>query len=237
MSLSPAQRHSARIAAQTKLKQRQALEGAESLHVLSAALANDVDMLHGLTLAQKVALKRDELLPKWMPTVEKYLNGGEVYRNPILAWCVIWLFDVGDMDAALNLADIAIEQGQETPPELKSNFPTFVADTVLKWAEVQARDGHPIEPYFSRTFTDVAEKWELYEVIQAKWFKFAGMRQLFDEEGVPRATATEDVGLLRSVDALLATAEKLHSQCGVGTMRKQIAARVRYLEKQSGAKK
>lgn len=83
----------------------------------------------------------------------------------------------------------------------------------------------------------MAEKWELYEVIQAKWFKFAGMRQLFDDEGVPRATATADVGLLRSVDALLATAEKLHSQCGVGTMRKQIAARVRYLGKQSGSKK
>ncbi|WP_455268767.1 phage terminase small subunit [Rahnella aceris] len=231
MSLSPAQRHNARIAAETKLRQRQALEGAESLHVLSAALANDVDRLHGLTLAQKVALKRDELLPRWMPTVEKYLDGGEVYRNPILAWCVIWLFDVGDMDAALNLADIAIEQGQDTPPELRSNFPTFVADTVLEWAEEQARDGHPIEPYFSRTFSNVTLKWVLYEVIQAKWLKFAGMRQLFDEHGVPRATATDDVELLQDVDALLAKAEKLHSKCGVGTMRKQIAARVRYLEK------
>jgi hypothetical protein len=231
MSLSPAQRHNARIAAETTLRRRQALEGAESLHVLCAALANDVDKLHGLTLAQKVALKRDELLPRWMPTVEKYLGGGEVYRNPILAWCVIWLFDVGDMDAALDLADTAIEQGQDTPRALKSNFPTFVADTVLEWAETQARDGHPIEPYFSRTFFNVAEKWELYEVIQAKWFKFAGMRQLFDEHGLPRATVTDDVALLQSVDALLARAEKLHSKCGVGTMRNQIAARIRSLSK------
>ncbi|MGP9438304.1 terminase, partial [Ewingella sp. AOP8-B2-18] len=83
---------------------------------------------------------------------------------------------------------------------------------------------------------NVAEKWELYEVIRAKWFKFAGMRQLFDSEGIPRPTVTEDVALLKQVDGLLAQAHKLHSACGVGTMRNQIAARIRALEKKTEAK-
>ena len=231
---SPAQRHSARIAAEAKLKLRQALDSSESMHVMAAALEKDVEALHGLTLAQKVAIKRNDYLPRWMPTVEKYLAEGIVQRNPVLAWCVIWLFDVGDLDAALDLADIAIEQGQDTPAALKSNFVTFTADTVLAWAESMARDGQPIEPYFSRTFTNVTECWELYEVIRAKWFKFAGMRQLFDPQGVPRATVTDDVELLKQVDGLLAQAHKLHSGCGVGTMRNQIASRVRALEKNQG---
>lgn len=45
--------------------------------------------------ADRIAMKRDELLPRWLPTVENYLAEGEVYANPIFAWCVIWLFDVG----------------------------------------------------------------------------------------------------------------------------------------------
>lgn len=234
--MSPAQRHSARVAAEAKLKQRRALNHSESMHVMAAALEKDIEALHGLTLAQKVAIKRDTYLPRWMPTVEKYLASGEVQRNPVLAWCVIWLFDVGDLDAALDLADIAIEQEQDTPTALKSNFVTFTADTVLAWAENMAREGQPVEPYFSRTFTNVTENWELYEVIRAKWFKFAGMRQLLDEEGVARPTVTEDVALLKQVDGLLAQAHKLHSACGVGTMRNQISARIRALEKKLEAK-
>lgn len=44
---------------------------------------------------------------------------------------MIWLFDVGDLDTALDWADLAIEQQQATPERLRSNFPTFVADTML----------------------------------------------------------------------------------------------------------
>jgi hypothetical protein len=35
---------------------------------------------------------------------------------------VIWLFDVGDLDKALEWADIAIAQHQATPERLRSNF-------------------------------------------------------------------------------------------------------------------
>lgn len=56
-----------------------------------------------------------------------------MYANPVLAWYVIWLFDVGDLDKALEWADIAIAQQQATPERLRSNFPTFVADTMLAW--------------------------------------------------------------------------------------------------------
>jgi hypothetical protein len=59
MGLSPAQRHSVLIATEAKLKQRQALDSSESMHVMAAALEKVVEVLHGLALAQKVAIKRD----------------------------------------------------------------------------------------------------------------------------------------------------------------------------------
>ncbi|EKY3202735.1 terminase [Cronobacter dublinensis] len=232
MALSPAQRHSQRIAMEQQLLRREAVERAESLHLQIQALNNDVAHVRGLpTIADREAYKRDVLLPKWVPTVESYLSGGQVYANPVFAWCVVWLFDAGDFEKALAWADIAIEQQQPTPEEIRSHFPAFVADTVLSWAEATAAAGESVEPYFSQTFEKVTQCWRLHEQITAKWFKFAGLLMLRDDEGQPRATALDDVETLEKADALLASAEKLYKRVGVGTMRGQIGARIRSLTK------
>ncbi|EMA8653182.1 terminase [Cronobacter dublinensis] len=232
MALSPAQRHSQRIAMEQQLLRREAVERAESLHLQIQALNSDVAHVRGLpTIADREAYKRDVLLPKWVPTVESYLSGGQVYANPVFAWCVVWLFDAGDFEKALAWADIAIEQQQPTPEEIRSHFPAFVADTVLNWAEATAAAGESVEPYFSQTFEKVTQCWRLHEQITAKWFKFAGLLMLRDDEGQPRATALDDVETLEKADALLASAEKLYKRVGVGTMRAQIGARIRSLTK------
>ncbi|STQ13061.1 phage terminase subunit [Enterobacter cloacae] len=103
MSLSPAQRHNQRIAMEQKLKQSLAVGTTESMHLLIKALETDVEQVRSLPLiADRIEHKRNVLLPKWVPTVEAYLASGQVYANPVLAWCVIWLFDVGDLDKALE---------------------------------------------------------------------------------------------------------------------------------------
>lgn len=233
MTLSPAQRHNQRLIAQQQLKQRLAIETMESLHIQIQALNQDVAYLQGLpTIADRIAYKRDELLPRWKPTVEAYLDGGNNYPNPVFAWYVVWLFDAGDLDEALRLADIAIEQQQSTPDNIKSRFPVFVADTVMAWAENTAGAGESIEPYFSQVFEKVASHWRLHEEITAKWFKFAGLMLLRDDNGQPRASAVEDVETLEKADALLAQAEMQYKRVGVSTMRANIAARLRTLAKE-----
>ena len=233
MGLSPAQRHNQKIAMQKQLANRQAVESLDSLHILIQALNQDVASLKDLPMtSDRVAHKRDVLLPKWMPTVTDYLNSGSVFVHPVFAWCVVWLFDVGDLDKGLELADIAIAQHQPTPDNFRSTFPAFVADTVMAWAETTAAAGESIEPYFSRTFENVATRWRLHEEITAKWYKFAGLMLLRDDNGQPRATAVEDAETLEKAAVLLATAEKLYKRVGVTTMRNQIAARLRSLAKE-----
>ncbi|HHX7278774.1 TPA: phage terminase small subunit, partial [Yersinia enterocolitica] len=166
-----------------------------------------------------------------LPTVERYLEGGIAHANPAFAWCVVWLFDVGNFDQALDWADIAIEQGQSTPENIKSTFATFVADTVMEWAETQASLGHSIEPYFSRTFANIRDKWRLHEEVNAKWYKFAGLLLLADKSGKPVATAIDDVETLLQADALLAQAGAFDVKVGVKTHREKIAARIRALQK------
>lgn len=232
MGLSPAQRHNQKIAMQKQLANRQAVESLDSLHVLIQALNQDVAGLKDLPMtSDRVVHKRDVLLPKWMPTVTDYLNSGSVFVHPVFAWCVVWLFDVGELDKGLELADIAIAQHQPTPDNFRSTFPAFVADTVMAWSETTAAAGESIEPYFSRTFENVATRWRLHEEITAKWYKFAGLMLLRDDNGQPRATAVEDAETLEKAAVLLATAEKLYKRVGVGTMRNQIAARLRSLAK------
>lgn len=233
MSLSPAQRHSQRLTAEQQLRERKAIETMESLHMQIQILNQDLAYLQGLpTIADRVAYKRDELLPRWKTTVEAYLEGESVYDNPVFSWYVVWLFDAGDLDEALRLADVAIERQQPTPENIRSTFPAFVADTVMAWAENTAAAGESIDPYFSQVFAKVASEWRLHEEITAKWFKFAGQILLRDDNGQPRASAVEDVETLEKADALLAQAEKLHKRCGVSTLRANIAARLRSLAKE-----
>lgn len=202
----------------------------ESLHIQRLELKSDVEYTAALpTRADRTNHKRDVLLPKWLPFVERYFSAEKVHQNPIFSWCVIWLFDVGDFDKALDYADIAISQGQQTPDSLKREFSAFVADTIMEWAQTQHTLGHSIEPYFSRTFANVREKWRLHEEINAKWFKFAGLILLSDHNGKPVPTAVDDVDVLDEADKLLAQAERFNPNIGVKTMRNKIAMRINKL--------
>ncbi|HAS0583520.1 TPA: terminase, partial [Salmonella enterica subsp. enterica] len=116
------------------------------------------------------------------------------------------------------------------PEQLRSNFPTFVADTMLAWAQESAGRGESIEPYFSRTFERVAGVWRLHEQVTAKWYKFAGLELLRNEDGQQTAAGVDDIETLEKADQLLAIAEKYYSKIGVRTARQTIAARIRRLE-------
>ncbi|WP_145560926.1 phage terminase small subunit [Yersinia mollaretii] len=231
MALSPAQRHTAMIEAQRKLNNHEALAGVASMHLQKRAIDNDAQRLHGLTMAEKVQLKRRELLPRWLPSVEAYLAAGEVYSNPVFTYCIAWLFDVGDFDPALDWADVAIEQRQITPFGKRRSIAHFVADSMLAWSEASAEQGQSIEPYFSRVFEKVRDHWRIPEQASAKWFKFAGLMLLRNDKGEPLPSAIQDVATLQQADALLAQANTFHPGCSVKTHRQRIAARLRVLEK------
>ncbi|WGL58296.1 phage terminase small subunit [Kluyvera intermedia] len=234
MTMTPCQRHRARVKTVQALDKREALTASPvSFHLQMLELKKDVERLRSLPRTEdRVEMKRDVLLPRWMPTVEAYLAGDARFANPALVYCVIWLFDTGEMGQALEWADVAISESQATPENFKSTLPAFVADTVLEWATNEAAAGRSIEPYFSRTFENIREKWRLHEDINAKWYKFAGLYLLRDDKGQPRATAVEDVSTLEQADALLAQAAAYNKNAGVKTMRDKIRARIASLTEQ-----
>ncbi|CDL87212.1 phage terminase small subunit [Xenorhabdus cabanillasii] len=230
--LSPAQRHRAAVELRQKLARQQAVAIADgaSQHLQARAIEQDVRRLRQLTTtAERVEMKRRELLPNYLPTAQRYLDEGEVYRNPIFAYCVIWLFDIGEFAQGLDWADIAIGQGQLTPDHFRSGFPAFVADTVLLWAQAEAEAGNPVEPYFSRTFQNVTEKWPVHEKIKAKYYKFAALNLLKGNNTEIKASQVEKLDVLAQADSWLTKAHQCNPKSGVKTYRQRIAARIRAL--------
>lgn len=121
----------------------------------------------------------------------------------------------------------AIELDLPTPENFRRDWPTFCADEVLAWAEKESERGHSIEPYFSQVFEKVEKDWRLHEKVHAKWYKFAGLYLIRNEEGQPQATAIGNVETLEKALALLQHAHDKNSKVGVGTQIKKIESRIR----------
>ena len=194
----------------------------------------DLKKLKGFARRQdKITHKREVLLPKWQPIVDKYLADVAVKEiepsdHPIFSRCIIWLFDIADFGRALEFAFKAIELGQ--PTGIRRNWPSFISDTVFDWAEEQAENGHSIEPYFSQGFNRVVNDWKLAEQITAKYYKFAGLALLRATNGDVKPTQVGDISALQQADGLLEKAASLHKNVGVKTVRNKIDMRIRALE-------
>lgn len=236
---SPGQRHKQRVQAMQGAEQA-ACTGvatgavADSLHLQMIALEQDIVRLRKLArIGDRVNMKRDELMPKYRPYVDRYLasvaESGQSYQNELFQRLTIWAFDVGDFDTGIAWAELAIKQGQRTPNNIKRDWATFVADTVLEWAEKNAAEGHAVEPWFSRVFDKVRNEWRLNEKLTAKWFKAAGCLLLRDQDGQPRPSAVGDSATLEQAAHWLLQAEKLHRKAGVNTLLLKIAMRLRAL--------
>ncbi|EMK6958959.1 terminase endonuclease subunit [Vibrio cholerae] len=205
-----------------------AAESLDSLHLRLVEFEQDKQVLKGFVqISEKVNHKRDVLIPKYKPLAEKYLAAGESYQNPIFTDLIVWLFDIGDLETAVEWLFKAIELNIPTPENFKrSSWAIVCADFVLEWAERQLPNGHSIEPYFSRVFEKIDKEWVLPEVVEAKWYKFAGYGLLMNEKGEPQPSSIGDLERLQKAKALLITAHEKHDKIGVKTKINQIDMRI-----------
>lgn len=200
----------------------------ESLHIKLIDFEEDRKYLKQLNaIEDKVKHKREVLVPKYKPYVEAYLAKGEVFENPIFTNMVIWLFDINDMDTAIDWCLKAIELDLPTPDNFRRDWPTVCADAVLEWAEKESGRAHSIEPYFSKVFEKVEKEWRLHEEVHAKWYRFAGLYLIRNEEGQPQATAIGCLETLEKALVLLQHAHDKYDKVGVKTKIGQIEQRIR----------
>lgn len=173
--------------------------------LMEDSLAVDLERISAINSREaRQQLKRDELLPKYQEYVQRYRDSGLSFPNSVLVYVLIWLFDTGEFDKGLELADFAMSQGQALPERFNRDIPTFVADEVIEWAEAEYKAGRSPEPYVSNLLPQVDGVWSLFERIPARYHKQLGILAMDRKEWAISITHFE-------------RAETLYDGIGVGT--------------------
>ena len=124
---------------------------------------------------ERTNLKKNQLLPEFMPKVVEYLEGEDEFKNPVLVQCMIWNYDVGNINDFWWLAEKCLEQHQEMPERFSSNTHTFVADCVLEYSNKAVANGKEFKPYFSNVFKKLND-WPVPDAVKEKYNFFYGER-------------------------------------------------------------
>ncbi|MFA9499909.1 phage terminase small subunit [Mannheimia sp. E30BD] len=201
-----------RMKAENKLVEEQTVRGTtdgclpvgdHTQTILEISLQNEINKIRSLpSLELRAEYKRDIFLPKWLPYAEDYFNKGVKYQNNVVGYCVIYLFDVGDLTQGINLALKAIADGQKLPQHVKRTIPAFVADQIFDWTEHKIRTGNSVQPFFNQIFQNVATEWQLMEIISAKWFKLAAQLLILSDGKAHAAKFDDPERLMLALDLL-----------------------------------
>lgn len=207
----------------------------DSLHIKLIEFEEDRAKLRSKfnSIGARIEHKRDVLIPKYKPLVEAYLESGQAFENPIFSNLIVWLFDVKDMDTAIDWLTKAIEMDVPTPESFKrGNWQTICADETLAWAMEQSKCGHAVEPYFSIVKEKIFNEWDIHEAIKAQYLKFEAFELLMNDDREPQPTFIGNVDVLKKSIELMQQAENTHAKAQVSTMRKKAEQRIRALETQ-----
>ncbi len=121
--------------------------------------------------------QRDEekklLIPKYKEYLESYMGQGKRYKNPVLVQMMVWLFDISEIEGALKLAVMAIEQDDDLPEGFNSKLQNWVLDTVFDWCEKEYEGKRSSEPFLTDTINHI-ETIDTFDQIKAKYQKLAG---------------------------------------------------------------
>jgi hypothetical protein len=156
--------------------------GKQLTALLDASLSEDLRKLSEIkAVSTKIQRKREVLIPQYEGYVDRLREEG--LHHDLLPYMMLWQFDAGDIEKALDLGLHCVREGLPMPERFRRDVPTTIADAVLEWAEgVYNEQGTP-EPYFSTVlgFIDgmnTAEPWDLPDKVAAKYYRLAGLLEM-----------------------------------------------------------
>ena len=143
--------------------------------LMQAAMEEDLKALGNIrSVAHKIQLKREQLVPKYKAFVESIVAGNKVH--PILGQYLVWLFDVQDIGEAAKLGDYCRSHNIPLPERFRRNLSIYIADEVLSWSEAEFEAGRSPNPYFNAEFKrTVDDRNERPDELTAKYFRLAGL--------------------------------------------------------------
>lgn len=145
-----------------------------TLEHYQAALLADCNQLKQLKDISAKAAAKNTMLKQYMGFVNNYVNSGDCYPNSVAVQVAIWLFDVGDNEAAISLTLHLIKQAvHHTPFNFNRPLEVFICDCTYDWAAALLRK---TPPAYAGAYLDavVAEmekgRWSLPVAVESKMY-------------------------------------------------------------------
>lgn len=137
---------------------------------LTTALAEDLKRLSALqSVERKAELKRDELIPKYAPYVQRLQAEGQ--QHELQGWYLVWLFDTGAMEEGLEFGFWSLAHGVRLPERFRRSVATYLADAMADWAEPLVERGDSVAPYLAQ-LTHAADgmcsQWDIPDELTAR---------------------------------------------------------------------
>ena len=158
---SPAQRHFLRaVAALAAAAAAPAVQShANGYELMLAQLIEHLRRLKQVqSIERKVELKR-KLLADYADWTAGVLAGGAGTQDDVLVTVMMWHIDVGDLDAALSIAQYAIKHGLTMPDQYRRSLPCAVAEEVAEVVLKRLAAGEPVD-------SEQVERGALFDVLQ-----------------------------------------------------------------------
>lgn len=168
--MSYAERHKAKYAGQVATP-RPVLVAGETLRKAAATAKPQIDSRIGQYIAgleadllrlkqvagraEKSAIKRAELLPRYLPLVQGFEASGKVAdlqaAGRIIFYCMVWSLDVHDFRVAIDLANLMGKHNLSSYDDFSRTPANIVAGQMASWCNEQHSDlgGNTAEPSLS----------------------------------------------------------------------------------------
>lgn len=147
--------------------------GSSQTDLMLLRIDSDLARIKNCASRQKKHEIQREILPHYADYLTSIMANPPGGDDPVLIQCMIWCFNLGEIEKAVALADHAIEHGLSMPEAFRANVGQFLCREVGYWAlEQQKNDASP-EPYLSNVF-ERSRDWDKPDQIEAVLLKAMG---------------------------------------------------------------
>ncbi|WP_034603577.1 phage terminase small subunit, partial [Halodesulfovibrio aestuarii] len=147
------------------------------LALLVKALEQDLKSLKGINSRERKAEVKRQLVEKYTTYVERLKAVSATHD--LLGWYLVWLFDIGELDTAVEYGLWCVREGVVLPERFNRDVKTFVADAILEWTDAQFEAGHSVQPYFAAVLNNAdgmcCQPWDLPDEVTAKFYRQQGL--------------------------------------------------------------
>lgn len=172
-------------------------------------LAADLKRLKAIKSQSRRQQVKAEVLSEYQPYLDHVLNRVAVHRSQdnVLVWCILWAIDIGKLEMALPLIEIAFKHTMQAPEGFSRSLVEVVSEEVTKLALAH----HPSDylPVIQTLWAWVQHH-DMSDIIKARLLKAYGL-----------ALASADA---KQALALLEQAQALNKSIGVKSHIKRLQA-------------